>query len=80
MLSRRKVGRNHNDKSEVTMVQEKARVKIRTDSEKYLHPLNALQSHTHTHTQATIIIKMITTYILSNKRDPPLTPEAFDLD
>ena len=80
MLSRRKVGRNHNDKSEVTMVQEKARVKIRTDSEKYLHPLNALQSYTYTHTQATIIIKMITTYILSNKRDPPLTPEAFDLE
>ena len=62
------------------MVQEKARVKIRTDSEKYLHPLNALHSYTYTHTQATIIIKMITTYILSNKRDPPLTPEAFDLD
>ena len=50
MLSRRKVGRNHNEKLEVTMVQEKARVKIRTDSEKYLHPLNALHSHTHTHT------------------------------
>ena len=74
------IDRNHNDKLEVTMVQEKGRVKIMTDSEKYLHPLNALQSHTHTHTKATIIIKMIITYILSNKRDPPLTPEAFDLD
>ena len=45
------IDRNHNDKLEVTMVQEKGRVKIMTDSEKYLHPLNSLQSHTHTHTQ-----------------------------